>query len=47
MFDIKKSYIDDNELDLEIKNEHFDQNKKINESFSYQDLKILPLSILK
>lgn len=46
-FDIKKSDINNDELDLETEDEHFDQGEKIDKSFSNQDSKIPPSSILK
>lgn len=44
---MEKSNIDDDKSDLETEDKHFDLGEKIDESFSYQDLKIPTPSVLK
>ena len=44
---MEKSDIDDDESDSETEDEHFDWGEEIDESFSHQDPKIPPPSVLK
>lgn len=44
---MEKSDIDDDESDSETEDEHFDWGEEIDESFSHQDPKIRPPSVLK
>lgn len=46
-FYIKNLYIDDKDSDLETEDKQFDWSGEIDESFSYQDLKIHLFSILQ